>query len=107
MPFRRRAQEARAMKKRAVLLMVFVFCFVCAALFSESPAGPGREHDCRGEGCPICLLIQKAENFSRHCKAPHAGFPVKFLPPASFVVISACFYHAAINAVRLKIRMNT
>jgi hypothetical protein len=83
-------------------------CFVSASLFSENYIVFHGEHDCRGEGCPACLLIQRAENFFRQSKgiAFYSGYSAAVLWMALFVLHLAVFRFIPLSAVRLKVKMN-
>lgn len=79
-----------------------------ACLFSEDYAASHREHDCRGEGCPVCFLIQGAENFFRQfkCTALYTGFSVNALVMAVFILHAVVFCVLPLSSVRLKVKMN-
>jgi hypothetical protein len=83
-------------------------CLVMAALFSESFIAAHAEHDCSGEGCPVCLLILRAENFSRHFKSAvfQSGFSAKTLWTAAVILRLSVFYFIPKSSVGLKVKMN-
>ena len=50
-------------QKRGILLLVPAVCIGFSTFFSETTIYSGHDHDCIGEGCPICLQIEAANNF--------------------------------------------
>ncbi|MDR1105915.1 MAG: hypothetical protein LBL44_06120 [Treponema sp.] len=88
--------------------LVLCFCFVLAAFFSEHFAAVHEVHNCQGEGCPVCLLIQAAKNFSRQFKYA-ALFPGVLFGAASAdapAPYRAVFPFAPLSSVGLKVKMN-
>ncbi|MDR2135533.1 MAG: hypothetical protein LBO76_02855 [Treponema sp.] len=86
--------------------LVLCCCCAWAILFSGLFAAPHAGHDCCGEGCPRCALIQGALNLSRQLRpAPPAFPPPVFLlsPLAAGLFI---FFAIPASAVRLKVRIN-
>jgi hypothetical protein len=83
-------------------------CFAAASFVSAGYIVSHQAHDCPGEDCPLCLLIQGTENFSRHlkCAASCPGFPAAVLLAAVFVLKFAAFRFIPLNAVQLKVKMN-
>lgn len=87
--------------------VIFV-CFLFIVLFSEGIAASLAEHDCDGDGCPVCAQIEIAASFSRQLRSASAGNSF-FLSSILFCVPLAVirnFCLAAITSVRLKVRMN-
>jgi hypothetical protein len=84
---------------------------VCAAavfLFSENFIAVHTDHDCRGEGCPVCLRIQEARFLPRQLK--YTMFPFG-LPPGVVLLIVLALRLAALrvistSSVLLKVKMN-
>jgi hypothetical protein len=80
-------------------------------MVSETIPAVHGEHDCCGEGCPVCLLVQGAENFSRQLKysAFHPGFSSNDLFLAAVVrnaLNVTVFLLVPLSAVGLKVKMN-
>jgi hypothetical protein len=86
----------------------FCFCFITVAFFSENYIAFHWDHDCYGAGCPVCFLIQRAENFSRQLRsaASYSGFSESALLTAVFILRFALFCFIILSSVRLKIKMN-
>lgn len=84
------------------------FCFVTAALFAENHSLAAFDHDCSGADCPICILIQTAENFLRHLK--NALFQPAFQAGILLitVIVSKRVFFSFIpqSPVWLKVKMN-
>ncbi|MDR1177944.1 MAG: hypothetical protein LBK64_03875 [Spirochaetaceae bacterium] len=78
-------------------------------VFSEGFNAVQADHDCRGEGCPVCLLIQRGEDFFRQYKyaAPYSGFSSGVLVPVLLVPDLVPFRFTITSAVQLKVKMNT
>jgi hypothetical protein len=78
------------------------------ALFSEGYILFHQNHDCSGEECPLCLLIQRVENFFRDLKgaASYPGFSASALLTAVFILKFALFRFVPLSAVQLKVKMN-
>jgi hypothetical protein len=84
--------------------LVLCACFTAAVLFSEFFIASQWDHDCCGEGCPVCCLVQGAVNFSRQLR-PAPVFLILlslFLP--GVLVLRLCL--APVNSVRLKVKIN-
>jgi hypothetical protein len=79
-----------------------------ASLVSESYILFHRAHHCPGEGCPLCLLIQRAENFSRQLKGTVScpGFSAAILLAAVFILQFAAFRFVPLSAIQLKVKLN-
>jgi hypothetical protein len=100
--------EGKATNRSGWFWTLLCLCFVTASLFSENYILFHRDHDCGGEGCPVCLLIQQAENFYRQPKWD-ASFPGLFLNAiltAVFIVKFVVFRFIPLSVVQLKVKMN-
>jgi hypothetical protein len=77
-------------------------------LFLEGSILFHQNHDCSGEGCPLCLLIQRVENFFRELKSAAScpGFSADTLLMAAFILKFAVFRFVPSSAVQLKVKMN-
>jgi hypothetical protein len=96
---------------RARFIPALFLCCAAAFFFSERfIALPGDlgEHDCCGEGCPICLVIQRAENIAEQFKSPayYPVLPVRALLFAALMVRLAVLFRVPFNSVLLKVKMN-
>jgi hypothetical protein len=90
-----------------VRLALFL-CFLAVSLFAEPFAAAQGYHDCIGEGCPLCLLVQVNENFSRQLKSA-VVYPASFsgLFFTSVLLLSrVVFPSIPADPVRSKIKMN-
>jgi hypothetical protein len=79
-----------------------------SAVVSETLIAVYAEHDCVGEGCPLCILIQRMENYFRQskCAVFHPGFSITDILLASLILNFAVFRIIPLSAVRLKVKMN-
>lgn len=85
-----------------------MLCFTAASLVLESAAAFHADHDCSGEDCPVCLLIERAKIFFRQLKAAtfHSDFSGRALFFTAFVLISAAFRPVLLSLAGLKVRLN-
>jgi hypothetical protein len=58
--------ELRPAKK--ILFLVLAACIAFSVIFAESLTAAGHDHDCAGEGCPVCLCIEAANNLLKVLK---------------------------------------
>jgi len=96
-------------QKREMLFLIPAVCISFSTFFSETTICSGYDHDCIGEGCPICLQIETADNFLNTLKL--AG--IYFFVMACFIFFS-CIpkKHAGFNIyflslIGLKVRFNS
>ncbi|MDR2393622.1 MAG: hypothetical protein LBD93_05670 [Treponema sp.] len=96
------------MYKPQGLLLIGGICFVMGFLVSETLVLSQQQHTCCGEGCPVCLLIQGAQQVFKQLKY---ALVYPFLP-ASRVVPELILARLVLgtlmqfSAVRLKVKMN-
>lgn len=108
MPCRRRGSGGAVMNRFRGFLLGLCFCLVTVFLFSETAVFIHPDHDCHGTDCPVCLLIQRAENFFRQlkCVVFYAGFPAAAFLMTAFVLNRSFFLFIPPSAVRLKVKIN-
>jgi hypothetical protein len=106
MPFRRLGYAHPAI--RPALGIVLCVCFIALALSAETFAGAHAEHDCYGEGCPVCLQIQWARDFSRQFRHVffHFPIPLKITLVGALVLRPALMAYLSPTSVNLKVKMN-
>ncbi len=96
-------------QKREMLFLVPALFIGFSAFFSETTICSDHDHDCIGEGCPICLQIETADNFLNTLKL--AG--IYFFLAACFVFFAfspkrhAGFNIYFLSLVGLKVRFNS
>jgi hypothetical protein len=96
-------------QRREMLLLVPAVFISFSIFFSETQICSGHDHDCIGEGCPICLQIETADNFLNTLKLASV-----------YLLLLACFVffvyfpkkHASLNIyylslIGLKVRFNS
>jgi hypothetical protein len=54
--------------KNKVLLLAMALCMVFSLVFAEIVIADEPDHDCAGEGCPFCLIIETTHNFLKSLK---------------------------------------
>jgi hypothetical protein len=92
-----------------MLLLVPAVCIGFSTFFSETTICSDHDHDCIGEGCPICLQIETADNFLNTLKLAS----IYFLLMACFVFFAfspkkhACFNIYFLSLIGLKVRFNS
>jgi hypothetical protein len=83
-------------------------CLIAAFFSAETALSVHSNHACTGADCPVCLLIQRTENFLRQLKNA-AFFPG--VKEAAFLMIALTlkrvfFLFFPLSAVRLKVKIN-
>jgi hypothetical protein len=95
--------------KRKVLFLILALCIVFSLVFTELVIAEDLDHDCIGDGCPFCLLIETAHNFTKNLKL---GVLTIFLA-ACPVFILQTFYKSSEftisfqSPIVLKVRFNS
>jgi hypothetical protein len=95
-------------QKKKMLLLVPAVCISFSVFFSETLISAGHDHGCIGEGCPVCLQVEAADNFLKTMKL--AG--ICFFLTACFVFFAysakrhAGFNFCPLSLFGLKIRFN-
>jgi hypothetical protein len=94
--------------RRAGISLILCVCFAAAVLVSANLAAAAVDHDCPGEGCPVCLMIRGAGDFSRRLGAAlfHSGFFRGVLLAGALAIGPAVFRFVPASSVRLKVKMN-
>jgi hypothetical protein len=95
------------LKKNRWIGPVLCLCFIVATLSAAGFILTHADHDCVGEGCPVCLQIQWARSFAGNLgdALPRECPPYPLIARASFPP-SLVFYGVCLTAVRLKVKMN-
>jgi len=94
--------------KRKMLLLILAVCVAFSVICAETLTAAEHDHDCIGEGCPVCLRIEAAECFLKTLKV--AGICLSL---AACSVFTAQFHKkpaelaAYPSPVLLKVRFNT
>jgi hypothetical protein len=94
--------------KKKILLLVPAVCISFSTYFSEALIHALHDHDCIGEGCPVCLQIEAADNFLKAMRL--AGICLLLI--ACFVLLAYCkkeraeFKLCSISLFDLKVRFN-
>jgi hypothetical protein len=88
--------------------IVLCACLILTSLFSENFTAACADHDCRGGGCPVCLLMQGARTLTRQLR--HAAFPSGLFSGAVPVIVLLSWLAArrpvSASSVKLKVKMN-
>ena len=95
--------------KRKILLLVLSVCIVFSAVFAETVMAESHEHDCIGEGCPVCLQIEAANNFLKALKLAICFIYVAVLLAGTVKIplIYSQFIPCPLSPVSLKVRFNS
>jgi hypothetical protein len=94
-------------QRKKMLLLVLAVCISFSVFVSEALISA--DHDCIGEGCPVCLQIEAVENFLKTMKP--AG--IYFFLTACFLFFAysqknrACFNLYSFSLFGLKVRFNS
>jgi len=96
-------------RKRKILLLALAACIVFSVVSAETLIASEHDHDCTGEGCPVCLQIEAAGCFLKTLKLTVIGL----LLIAFSILFNklqkkyACFNLYFISPIFLKVRFNT
>jgi hypothetical protein len=92
-------------RRTALILCV---SFMALSFFSEAFILDHTDHDCCGDGCPVCLQIQWAQDFSRQFRYAPAQFFLSIKTPLFFVFVLKLFFlnPLPLSSVSLKVKMN-
>jgi hypothetical protein len=95
--------------KRKLLFLILAVCIACSVVFTETLIAAGQNHDCTGEGCPVCLQIEAAGCFLKTLKLAGIGL---FLAVCSLFSVQfhkkyACFSSYFLSPITLKVRFNS
>jgi hypothetical protein len=90
-------------------LLILAACIAFSVVFAETLTAGVHEHDCIGEGCPVCLCIEAAECFLKTIKVAGTGL---FLAACSVFSVQLCKKFAgsavySLSLVLLKVRFNS
>jgi hypothetical protein len=89
-------------------VLILSICFIALSLFSEGFVITHADHDCHGEGCPLCLQIEWTRNFFQQFR--YVPFQSPFIPNSplfsALVLKTALFRPIPISSVALKVKMN-
>jgi hypothetical protein len=96
------------MYKPQGILLIGGICFVLGFLVSETLVITGQDHGCCGEGCPVCLQIQWAQQVFKHLKYAlvYHGLPARTVVPVGIMAYVLLCTLMPFSAVRLKVKMN-
>jgi len=95
--------------KEKNLLLIVTACTVFSVIFTEALIAGEHDHDCIGEGCPICLQIAAANNFHRALKLASlfTFFAVFLAGRAALQKKYTEFIFYLLSPVKLKVRFNS
>jgi hypothetical protein len=90
-------------------LFVLAVCVAFSVVFAETLIVGVNEHDCIGEGCPVCLRIEAAECFLKTLKQAGTGLFLAACSvfPGQFHKKSAGSAACSLSPVLLKVRFNS
>jgi len=95
-------------QKRKMLLLVPAVCMGFSVFYSETLIHSCHDHDCIGEGCPVCMQIEAADNFLNTMKL--AGICLFLAACFVFIAYSLrkyiVFQPCLLSLLGLKVRFN-
>ena len=95
--------------KKRLLFIALAICIVFSVFFTENLAAGEHDHDCIGEGCPVCLQIEIANNFLKTLKT--AGLvmflTVLLMSPAQTLHKLSEIAPLSYSPIMLKVRFNS
>ena len=101
--------EMEPRPKRKILLLVLTACFVFSVIFAVTLTAAAHDHDCTGEGCPVCLQIEAANKFLKALKLAGTGLfsAVCSVFPVQIRKKHTKFTPFLFSPVALKVRFNS
>jgi len=94
--------------KRKILFLAIAVCIAFSVVFAGNLAAGEIDHDCIGENCPYCLIIEAGQNFLKTLKT--IGFLLFTAFLTLFVHISKRYTELiafTLSPVILKVRFNS
>jgi hypothetical protein len=95
--------------KGKALFFTLSICLVFSLFFAETLAVDDLDHDCIGEGCPFCLVIETAHNFFKSLKL--AALTVFLIVCLMFLIQTLNkfnnFFFFLNSPITLKVRFNS
>jgi hypothetical protein len=90
------------------IILVLSACIAFTVVFAEPLIADGHDHNCIGEGCPVCLQIEAAKCFLKTLKLAGIGL---FFAPHSLLSVQAAqknnYIAHSLSPVLLKVRFNS
>jgi hypothetical protein len=95
--------------KAKVLFLPLAVCMAFSFFFAETLIADDHDHDCIGEGCPICLGTETVNNFIKNLKMGGlavflVGCPMFLAQMPKKIAVFAIFLDSPID---LKVRFNS
>jgi hypothetical protein len=94
---------------KKTLFLALAVCMVFSVFFAEVLIAKEHDHDCNGEDCSSCLLIETVNIFLKSLKLE--GLTVSLTVGSAFPALSFQKYtaitHCGFSPVTLKVRFNT
>jgi len=94
--------------KRKILFLALAICIAFSVVFTTNFVAVDIDHDCTGESCPYCLLIEAGQNFLKTLKV------IGFLLFTAFLTLFAHIFKRytglsafPLSPVILKVRFNS
>ena len=96
-------------RKWKIIFLSFAALIALSLVFTEALTAAEHDHDCIGEGCPVCLLLEAAECFLNTFRlaaiglflAAYSVFPSRIRK--DYVEFIPC----SLSPVSLKVRFNS
>jgi hypothetical protein len=90
------------------LLLIPAACIAFSVVFTETLISAEHDHDCTGEGCPVCLQIEAAKCFLKNLKLAVIGLFFLFCLLFSVKInIKPAYFIPSLSPVTLKVRFNS
>lgn len=95
-------------KSKKLLAALIAFVLVLTAFFSAYYISAELDHDCSGDGCPVCAVIQLCENFLRQAGSGNVqpGFEIFRAFDILFAAAFLSLFLVKKTPVKEKIRLN-
>jgi len=93
---------------RKTMLLVPAACIAFSVVFTETLTAAEHDHDCTGEGCPVCLQIEAAKCFLKNLRQAVLGlFFSLCLVFSAQIHKKYAYFIPLLSPVALKVRFNS
>jgi len=93
---------------KKTMLLIPAVCIVFSVVFNENLTAAEHDHECTGEGCPVCLQIEAAKCLIKNLRLALIGlFLAVRLALSVQLNKSPAFFIPFLSPVALKVRFNS
>lgn len=96
------------MKRKRIIVIILTVLFLLSLIFTSLYVYANAEHECIGEGCPVCAEIQSCEDFLKSAAAAMTVAAVILAVHKTGIVSLPFFYDRVYNTslITLKVKLS-